>query len=457
MQRLLVAILAAADAAIAAAVGLAVLLAPLTLLWTLVLGADADWGALWPFAGTLWQFGHGVPVAIALPSDIISAVGIAPQAAAFTLSLTPMVFLVFTLLFAARSGARSARSGAGLLGAGAGIVVFAAISTGVALTARVEMASVPVVAAIIVPASVYLVGALGGAVRHAWNEGDGGPVNRLHDLVDGWGAWRLVPGEIVRGASAAVVGLTGIGALLIAIMVALRGGEVVALFESAHVDAVGATVLALGNLAYLPTMIVWAVSWASGAGFSVGAGTSASPAGTELGVVPGLPAFGLLPENGSIWMLVIVLLPVAVGAFAGWIVRSRLVWQEAAQPLWPRVAIAAGIAALTAGVTALAAVLASGSIGPGRMAETGPHPGRTALAVGIEVLIGTAILLIAPRHRDELAEERTDRWAEEMAASATADAETAVIAETLPGFHEGETQPLTDDGFFGNGSTPAPR
>ena len=239
MQRLLVAILAAADAAIAAAVGLAVLLAPLTLLWTLVLGADADWGALWPFAGTLWQFGHGVPVAIALPSDIISAVGIAPQAAAFTLSLTPMVFLVFTLLFAARSGARSARSGAGLLGAGAGIVVFAAISTGVALTARVEMASVPVVAAIIVPASVYLVGALGGAVRHAWNEGDGGPVNRLHDLVDGWGAWRLVPGEIVRGASAAVVGLTGIGALLIAIMVALRGGEVVALFESAHVDAVG--------------------------------------------------------------------------------------------------------------------------------------------------------------------------------------------------------------------------
>ena len=81
----------------------------------------------------------------------------------------------------------------------------------------------------------------------------------------------------------------------------------------------------------------------------------------------------------------------------------------------PRAAIALSIAALSAGIAALAAVLASGSIGPGRLAEAGPAVGSFALAVGIEVLIGAAILLLAPRHPDELAEERTDRWNTEMA------------------------------------------
>jgi hypothetical protein len=91
------------------------------------------------------------------------------------------------------------------------------------------------------------------------------------------------------------------------------------------------------------------------------------------------------------------------------------VWEATANGYGPRAAIAAGIAALSAGGAALAAVLASGSIGPGRLAEAGPDAGAFALAIGIEVLIGAGILLLAPRHRDELAEERTDRWNEEMA------------------------------------------
>ncbi|HZU94190.1 MAG TPA: hypothetical protein VFF85_11250, partial [Microbacterium sp.] len=102
MQRLLVALLAAFDAAIAAAVGLAALLAPLTLLWTLAFGVAADWGALWPLAGTLWQFGHGVAIDISLSTETLTAIGLAPEAAAFTLSVTPLAFLLFTLLFAAR-------------------------------------------------------------------------------------------------------------------------------------------------------------------------------------------------------------------------------------------------------------------------------------------------------------------------------------------------------------------
>lgn len=459
MQRLLVAILAAVDAAIAAAVGLVVLLAPLTLLWTLALGEAADWGSLWPVTGTLWQFGHGVPLEIVIPDSVVSAVGIAPDAASFTLSLTPLAFFVFTLLFAARSGTRAARAGAWLLGVVAGSLTFTLIAVGVALSAGTNAAAVPLWLAVLLPAAVYLTGAVCGAIRYAWREGDNGLIDRLHDRIDGWGdEWGVVPAEVVRGSAAVVVGLTGIAGLALTVMVLLRGGEVVALFEAARVDATGATVLTLGHLAYLPTLLVWAVAWIAGPGFAMGVGTAVSPTGTQLGVVPGIPVLGLLPENGSFWMLIVVLLPVAAGAFAGWIVRSRLVWENTGHRLAPRAAITFGIAALSAAVMGVAAVLASGSIGPGRLTEVGPHAGWTMLAIAAEVAVGAGVLLLAPRHRDELAEERTDRWVAEMGASPTTDAGASVWeSEPVSDPDASDTQPLDERGFFGDGSPSAPR
>lgn len=442
MQRLLVALLAAFDAAIAAAVGLAVLLAPLTLLWTLAFGVSADWGALWPLTGTLWQFGHGVAIDVSLPAEVLTALGIAPAAAEFALSVTPLAFLVFTLLFAARSGARAARAGAWLLGPLAGSGAFALIATGVALTSHIAAARTSFALSILLPAAVYLAGSLCGAVRVAWEDGDGGFLDRVHDEVDGWGDWGPVPASAVRGAAVALVGVTAVSAVAVALMAAVRGGQVVALFEAARIDVLGGIMLTLGHLAYLPTLIVWAASWIAGPGFAVGAGTAVSPAGTSLGVVPGIPVLGLLPENSSIWMLIVVLLPIGAGAFAGWTVRSRLVWEGTPLGVGPRAAIAAGIGVLTAGVAAVAAALASGSIGPGRLADAGPDALPFALSLGGEVLLGAAILLLSPRHRDELAEERTDRWIAEMAASDLLPREEDRAAPALGDAND--TAPLDD-------------
>lgn len=443
MQRLLVALLAAFDAAIAAAVGLVVILAPLTLLWTLAFGATADWGALWPLTGTLWAFGHGVPIDVTIAQEVLVAVGVPAEASIFTVSVAPLAFLVFTLLFAARSGARAANAGAWLTGMLSGTLAFALIAAGVALTARLGAAHTSLVLAIVLPAAVYLVGALCGAVRAVWDDGDGGLLDRLHDRMDAWGDWAPVPAAIVRGTAFALVAVVAVSAAGLALMTLLRGGEVVALFQAARVDALGAVVITLGQLVYLPTLIVWAASWLAGPGFAVGVGTAVSPAGTQLGVVPGIPVFGLLPENGSIWMLIVVLLPIAAGAVAGWVVRSRLVWEGTPLGMVPRAAIAVGIGALTAGVAAVAALLASGSIGPGRLAEVGPAVGPFALALGGEVLLGAAILLLSPRNRDELAEERTDRWVAEMTAS---DSGLDVVApaqnDGIPAF--AETAPLDD-------------
>ncbi|GAB3600323.1 cell division protein PerM [Microbacterium tumbae] len=449
MQRLLVVLLAALDAAIAAAVGVTVLLAPLTLLWTIAFGSAADWGALWPVAGTLWQFGQGVPLDIVISPEILVAVGVSQEAAEFALSLTPLAFAIFTLFFAARSGARAARSGSWLLGVLSGTVVFAVITALVAVTAQVAAARTSAILGIAVPVGVYFAGALAGAVQHAWREGDEGVVDRVHDVVDSWGDFSAVPAEIVRGAAIALVLLTGVGALAVTAMVLLRGGEVIALFERAHVDVLGASMIALAQLAYLPTLVVWAVSWLAGPGFAVGAGTAVSPVGTQLGVVPGIPLFGLLPDGGSIWMLIVVLLPVAAGAVAGWMVRSRLVWEDTARDWRPRAAIALGIPLLVAAAAAIAGVAASGSIGPGRLAEVGPDAGMLALALGGEVLVGAAILLLSPRHRDELAEERIDRWTAVMGASPVAVDEPIRAPHAATSPFDDETAPIEESGFLG--------
>lgn len=455
MQRLLVAVLAAFDAAIAAAVGLAVLLAPLTVLWTLAFGVTADWGALWPLTGTLWEFGHGVPLEVTIPDAMLVALGIPVTAAGFAVSITPLAFLLFTLLFAARSGGRAANAGAWLLGALAGSAVFALIATGVALSVRLSAVETPLTLAILLPSATYLVGAVCGGIRVAWEEGDGGVLDRIHDALDSREDWAPVLPAIVRGTAFVLVAVVGAAALSVAVMIALRGGEVVALFQAARVDALGLSVMALGQLVYLPTLVVWAASWLAGPGFAIGAGTAVSPAGTQLGVVPGIPVFGLVPENSSIWMLIVVLVPIAAGAFAGWAVRSRLVWEGTPLGTAARSVIALGIGSMTAGVAAVAAVLASGSIGPGRLAEAGPAPLPFALALGGEVLLGAAILLLSPRNRDELAEERTDRWLVEMSASDSLDAAAGVVpgaaslpaASSLPASLD-DTAPLDgSDGF----------
>lgn len=122
-------------------------------------------------------------------------------------------------------------------------------------------------------------------------------------------------------------------------------------------------------------------------------------------------------------MLIVIILPIGAGAFAGWAVRSRLVWEGTPLGMAPRAVIAAGIGVLTAAAAGVAALLAGGSMGPGRLAEAGPAALPFALALGGEVLLGAAILLLSPRNRDELAEERTDRWVAEMTASDSASSE----------------------------------
>ncbi|MFT4306108.1 MAG: DUF6350 family protein, partial [Microbacterium sp.] len=222
------------------------------------------------------------------------------------------------------------------------------------------------------------------------------------------GAWPQVPALMARGTAAALAGLTAAAALLCAIALVLRGAQVVALSQSANLDLMGVIVMGLAQLVYLPTLVVWALSFLAGPGFAVGTGTSVTPAGTQLGVVPGIPVLGALPESVSPWLLMLALVPVGTGALAGWMLRSRLRAHDepGGETLGVRVALVAGVAVPTAVVGFVAGVLASGAIGPGRLAEVGPAAWAVALAVLIEVALGAGIPLLAPRPRPDRSRPR---------------------------------------------------
>lgn len=401
MHRLIVVLLAAVDALVAAGAGLAAVLAPATLVWVIAFGGTADWSALWPTAATVWQAGHLVPLTVTLPAEYLAVSSIDVSAASFVVSLAPLAFATFTAIFAARSGRRASQAGAWLTGALTGTAVFTAVAVLCLLTAGNALARVEPWQAVALPALVFAVPALLGALATEWSEAADGGIARLRDRLEqaphGWGE---TPGVIARGSAVVVVGLVAIGALTTTALLWARGGEVIALYESAHVDAFGATLLTIGQLVYLPTVIVWAIAFVAGPGFAVGAETQVSAAGTQVGVLPGIPLLGVVPESTTPWLLLLALLPVALGAVAGWIARSRLVAAHADEdPIGARVVSAVGIAVVAGAVTGLFATVASGSIGPGSLAAVGPAPGPVALAVGLEVLLGAAILLLSPRGR----------------------------------------------------------
>ena len=189
----------------------------------------------------------------------------------------------------------------------------------------------------------------------------------------------------------------GVAALTTAVAIFARGSEIVGLYEAANVDVLGAVVLTLGQLLYLPTLIAWALAFVAGPGVSLGVGSTVAASGTTTGVLPGLPLMGALPESTSPWLLLLALLPVGVGSFAGWVARSF--FAADAERVSARIVTALGVAVAAAGSAALLAVLASGSLGPGALAQLGPEPGPVALAIGIEVGVGAGILLLSPRRR----------------------------------------------------------
>ena len=193
--------------------------------------------------------------------------------------------------------------------------------------------------------------------------------------VVGWDAMRTWPSWVKRvpmaaGAGVATVVVGGSAALLVALY---QGRErITELSTSLGADPVGGFVLVLGELAYLPNLVLWGASWVLGAGISVGDGSVISPTVTQLGLLPAVPVFGAVPaeSNGSRALMGWLIVGVVAGVVAAWtatVPRRRARFDETS--------LIGGLAGVVAGLAVtVVAVVSRGDLGMSRLVGIGPRP-----------------------------------------------------------------------------------
>ncbi|MGV1009329.1 MAG: DUF6350 family protein [Dermatophilaceae bacterium] len=197
----------------------------------------------------------------------------------------------------------------------------------------------------------------------------------------------LLPG---LWASAA---LLGAGAVVVLVALLWRFGTVVGLQQSVDAGWFGGALLLIAQVCYLPTLAVWGVAWLAGPGFQVAVGGSVTVSGAQPGLLPLVPVLGAVPSEASYpaWVMAGVLVPVAIGGFAGW--RAARTWSRLAS--WRVKALSALTAACTAAlVVGLLAVPASGAMGVDRLAAVGTSPLLVTAALVAELALGAAVVLL---------------------------------------------------------------
>lgn len=331
-------------------------------------------------ATTLWLLGHGGTARSVLDEGRISLVPLG-------LSLLS-VLLVYGA--ARRMRLRTAASGGFAVGGFLLVtVLLLLLAVGDGAQGRALLGAAVVATLGVVPALVR-----GRVPEPGW-------LRRARAAPPGWVSAGL------RGAGWALIGVLGLAVLAVALAVVQGFAHVREIHEALSPDTVSAVVLVLLQLAYLGTLVVWALAWLAGPGFVVGAGTTYSPTVVETAPLPLVPAFGALPRAGELPLGWVVVLVGLVGAAVGGYLRRRHPQERLGQAL----AAAAVSACLTAAVTALLVLAGRGAIGPGRMARLGAEPLPVAGAVLAEVGAG-ALLLALALHPDthDWVRRATARW-----------------------------------------------
>ncbi|QSB23445.1 cell division protein PerM [Curtobacterium sp. 24E2] len=382
MNRLGTALLAAIEAVVTVGVGIGIALVPLTLLWGFEYGLQIDWDVFWKATGSVWLVGHGVDVSFLLGSALAKSSGVSGAADPIHVTLAALGFAVVTAWLGARAGRRFAETEHRTTGLLVGTAVVAALGLGVALSSTSAATQPTIWQAVVLPALWFGIPALiSSEVCRRRRDLPADPATqRVLDLLDRVPLlWRAIAGFGLRAGTAATAVVVAFAGVVVALLLFTSFAEVITLYEQSHAGVIGGIALTVGQLAFLPDFVGWATSWLIGPGFAIGTGSSVSPIATTLGPIPGLPVFGALPAAGHTFGLVWILVPVIAGFAIGGSMRPRLVRALGNADSALHRALAGVATGVVAGVlTGLIAWVSSGSFGPGRLADVGPH----ALVVG---------------------------------------------------------------------------
>lgn len=387
--------LAALQALIILSSAVGVILVPLTLAWLLEGNGSVDWIVALQVAGYAVLLSVGVPIQIG-EGEIV---GIAFDT--FALSFLPLGLTLVMALMIIRIGHRlSAASSLWPAWLG-GALTFGAASYGLSLVIANPSVILgewdPFFRPALFFALLLFVSSVSGkrfelvsgsnqveAAERIWiRERVGNFIAKLH--------WTISTSALpaLRIGTSVIVFLLLASSLLIMVALVIGWVEVLRLYQSLSLSFLGGLMVTLGQLAILPNLIIFGMAWISGAGFSIGAGSYVSPLATQLGPLPALPIFAALPTGGFERGIVFAIVPVVAAIIATLLARKsteKMRWEFATS--FSAAAVLAGFSALVASLLAFAlALLASGSLGPGRFVEVGINPPLIAMVIFVEVLI----------------------------------------------------------------------
>ncbi|WP_424212199.1 DUF6350 family protein [Streptomyces sp. BI20] len=362
--------------AVAAGLGLGSLAVLVMVLWISSPYPDSGPGAALHVAAALWLLAHGTELT---RPDTLSGVP-AP------VGITPLLLVALPV----RLTWRATRPAPDQDETPPGVTIAAvtggylAVATAVTVYAlRGPLPVVPLSAAWHVPL-VVLTAAAGGV----WC-GRGRPLGPLPDRIPRrvrLGIARPRYALALRAGSAGALMLAGGGALLLGAALTRHGGPAKEAFT--HLTGVwsGRFAVLLLALALLPNAIAWAVSYALGPGFTIGAGAAATPFGFPGSPrLPRFPLLAALPGDGpgGPWTWAVAAVPVLAGIGVGWFAVRRPREVGYGEVAWTTT-LAAGVCAA---LTALLAGASAGALGTGTLASIGPVWWQVGAAAGAWILV----------------------------------------------------------------------
>ena len=395
--------------------------AAMSAVWATKGFGDMEFSSVAAMSAHLWLLIHGVPL------DLAAAFG----ASAGTMTLVPLGLSVLPLLLCYRSGRRLARAsyeGEFLIPVLSGSVTYALISSAMYGWASPHPQPLQALNAALVPLGIVVAGLMWGGYREARSLSRMVGVDTAEQIsqMSQYSRWAgSYAWAVVRAAVVAFVALVGLGAVLLGIGILAGWSQIVATYQELHAGAVGDTAVTLLQLGFLPNLVIYAIAWSTGAGFSFGAGTSVGLTSSDVGTLPMLPILGAVPESMGTAGLLGLLVPLTAGAIAGWwFLREGEdhldEWVALKVPFRPLSALISAVAlgVVTGILTSFGALwlgwISYGSLGIGRFTEVGAEPltfaAHTALTVGAGVtfgmLLSRALVPDSSRELPRFADER---------------------------------------------------
>jgi len=335
--------------------------------------AAIDWMGVTKLSARLWLLAHGVPFVV--------------EGVAFTLAPLGLTLLIAAILaaIARRFCTKSWASWAVATGTYVGLVAVVEIA---AMRGYPNLAS-NTVHAIAVSAVV----AGGSIAAGIW---------RAHGAEFGWVP--RIPANVRRGLRLGLATFAAalcIAALLAGAFTYLGRDRIADAAAGLGIDPLGGVALAFGQALYAPNISVWMLGWLTGLGFSVGEGSVYAPGDIAADAVPAFPLFGALPTVSGGWLVWAPVAIVAAAALIRLLLRRRMSTAVSQLP-------ALGVAVVVTGALAgCAGAVASGALGPGRLAQVGVEVIPVAVffallsAIGFGVAHGLLTLLGLARGRRE--------------------------------------------------------